>query len=210
LSAAHSRPRIGFRLLAISSGLAHCGRRERSALVAWLQQMAIHAGAAAIQIREKGLDDRATYELCLEAREIFAGPLLLNGRADLALAAGVYGVHLPGDGPPTEAIAARFGGSLIVGRSTHRLEEILGRLDYVCLGPAFATPSKPGAPPIGLDRYAEAARVGPVVFALGGIDDASAARAALRAGAHGVAGIRLFEDPRRIPALLDELPELGG
>ena len=205
--------RLGFRLLAISAGRAHLGRRERAELLGWLERLGRDLPAAAVQLREKRLDDRTAYELCVEARAAFPGMLLVNGRADLALASGAEGVHLTSSGPSPQQIAERFGEELLIGLSAHSTAEVAeqGRwVDYVCLGPLFSTPSKPGAVAIPVAELSAAARLGTPVLGLGGIDDVESVRAAFDAGAYGVAGIRLFQDTGQARSLLDAagIPEL--
>ena len=91
----------------------------------WLRA-AGEAGIDAVQLREKDLDDRALYELTRLARSILppAVRLLVNGRLDVALAAGADGVHLPADGVPAAALRARFGPGVLIGRSTHTVAEV--------------------------------------------------------------------------------------
>jgi thiamine-phosphate pyrophosphorylase len=196
---------LGFRLLAISPGAVGREPEGEERLLSWLDALAAWVPAVAVQIREKQLDDRAGHHLLQRARERFPGVLLVNGRADLAVAVGADGVHLPSAGVPAAAIRDRWGGSLLVGRSAHSAEEVAGCAgvaDYVCLGPVFATPSKPGTPPLGLEALTAAAGLGPAVFALGGIDDAVRVGRALAAGADGVAGIRLFAAGARLAGIV--------
>ena len=162
----------------------------------------------AVQIREKDLDDRAVYDLTRVARSILPPPvrLLVNGRLDIALAAGADGVHLPADGPPVAALRSRFGPDVLLGVSTHHVAEIEQALhdgaDYVTFGPVYPTPSKAGfGPPQGVEGLARAAAVGIPVYALGGVTLARLAEVA-SAGAAGVAGIRLFQPPFDLAAVL--------
>jgi thiamine-phosphate pyrophosphorylase len=152
------------------------------------------AGVPALQLREKDLPDRAQLALLRLLRGAFAGTLLVNGRADLAVAAGADGVHLPADGVPTAPLRARFP-RLCIGRSTHTLAEVereaMAGADYVTFGPVLASPGK--GEPIGLAALARAASVGIPVIALGGIGPADL-DAVARAGAAGAAGIRAFHD----------------
>lgn len=184
------------RLLAISGGALR-GPAEDGGFLAWLDGLAA-AGVDGVQLREKGLDDRALLALARAARARLptAAALLVHRRLDVALAAGADGVHLPADGLPAAPLlawAARLGARPLVGRSTHRLDEVAAArdegADYVVFGPVFATPGK--GPPAGLDALAEAARLGVPVLALGGIVPERVADA-LAAGAHGVAAIRAF------------------
>ena len=160
----------------------------------WLGRLAA-AGVGAVQIREKDLDDRAVYELARQARAVLS-TVLVNGRLDLALAAGADGAHLPADGVPAAALRRRFPGALL-GVSTHGVEEVERALqdgaDYVTFGPVWPTPSKERyGPPLGIGELARAARVGIPVYALGGVMLSRFGEAAA-AGAAGVAGIRLFQ-----------------
>lgn len=193
-------PRPTFRLLAISQR-ATLGREP----VDWLRELAA-AGIDGVQIREKDLDDRALLDLVRLARaELPASTtLLVNGRLDVALAAGAAGVHLPVDGVPLSALRERFGGRVLLGRSTHTLEEVerarRDGADYVTFGPVYATPSKAGyGPPAGLERLAAAARLRIPVYALGGVTLSRFGEVAA-AGAAGVAAIRMFQDPVELRA----------
>ena len=187
-----------FRLLAISDR-ASLGRD----LPEWLRDLA-DAGTpeiVAVQLREKDLDDRALYGLTRLARSALPPKvrLLVNGRLDIALAAGADGAHLPADGVPISALRQRFGPRVLLGRSTHNLEEIERArsegADYVTFGPVYETPSKAAfGPPLGLESLKRATELGIPVYALGGIT-LSAFGEVAAAGAAGVAGIRLFQDP---------------
>lgn len=92
-----------------------------------------------------------------------------------------------------------------------RAEELGAR--YLLASPIFPTTSKPGHPGIGLDMLRKiSARVTAPVFALGGVIDASRARACIEAGAYGIASISLFtsstsarEERARIFQLLENL-----
>lgn len=169
----------------------------------WLRRLA-EAGIAetgALQIREKALDDRAVLELARQARAALppSTALLVNGRLDIAIAAGADGAHLPADGVPIDALRRRFGPGVILGRSTHTMEEVEAALregaDYVTFGPVYPTPSKERyGPPRGLDELARAARLPIPVYALGGVTLSRFGEVA-EAGAAGVAGIRLFQEP---------------
>ncbi len=150
----------------------------------------------AVQLREKDLDDRALYGLTRLARSILppAVRLLVNGRLDVALAAGADGVHLPADGVPVAALRARFGRDLLIGRSAHTVAEVErardAGADYVTFGPVYETPGK-GAP-VESGELARAAARGLPVYALGGITLERFGELAT-AGAAGIAAIRLFQ-----------------
>lgn len=198
------------RLLAISDRkllrrLYGPGRRGLETWIGALRQ----AGIDGLQVREKSLDDRRQLEIAALAARLGGNlTILVNGRADVALAAGASGVHLPSDGVPVEALRQRFGGELILGRSTHRLEEVAAArdegADYVTFGPVYPTPGKARyGPPVGLRELERAAAFGLPVLALGGVGPDQLAAAAA-AGAYGAAGIRAFHEPgtlRRLRAL---------
>ena len=165
-----------------------------SALLEIVQDQ-IQLGVDLIQIREKDISARALFELTLAVLEVrdrekwpLARPkIFVNSRADVALAAGADGVHLPADAPQ-ETLPG-----LLVGRSCHTLTEIENaKADFVTFGPVFQSPGK--GLPVGLDALRKACQLGKPVYALGGItwDNADAC---VHAGAEGIAGIRLFQNP---------------
>lgn len=149
---------------------------------------AVPRGVAGVQLRQP-LEPR---ELLRTARELkaicarFEAPFLVNDRADVALAAGADGVHLPSRG--LAAADARALGLRLVGESVHTAEEAARSLaDFCVFAPVFETPGKIAQ---GLDKLAEACRASRrPVLALGGVDAGNAARC-IEAGASGVACIR--------------------
>ena len=145
-------------------------------------------GAAGIQLRQP-LPPRELLERARALRAIctkFAAPLLVNDRADVALAAGADGVHLPARG--LAARDARGLGLAVVGESVHSAEEAsLSEADFCVFAPVFDSPGKSAQ---GLDKLAEACKATRIpVFALGGVDPGNASRC-LDAGARGIACIR--------------------
>jgi thiamine-phosphate pyrophosphorylase len=138
----------------------------RSPLEILLQILA--AGVRLVQLREKELSGRALYERALEFRRETraAGALfMVNDRMDIALAAEADGVHLGQDDLPVAA-ARRLAPDLIIGASTHSLEEALAAqaagASYVNIGPIFATQTKETVTPLGpemIDRIAPHLRI---------------------------------------------------
>lgn len=194
------------RLLAISDR-----RRLAAPFPEWVAGLAA-AGVDGVQIREKEADDGELLALARAARGLLpAAALLVNGRLDVALAAGADGVHLPSDGLPAAPLvawAARLGRRPLVGCSTHTLAEVAAArdegADYVVFGPVFATPGKRaalGSGTLGTAALAAAARLGVPVLALGGLEPERVAEA-FAAGAHGVAAIRAFLTPEGAAAMV--------
>lgn len=158
---------------------------------------AVERGATLLQLRDPGRAVRALErEACRLVAEA-AVPLVVSARADLALAAGAAGVHLPERDLPVAGARRLLGPGRLVGRSVHSPEaaaraEAEGA-DYVVFGSVFASASHPGQGVAGLEaleRVAAAVRI--PVLAIGGVDG-DRIEACLAAGAAGFAAIRYFE-----------------
>jgi thiamine-phosphate pyrophosphorylase len=165
-----------------------------------LIQAAAKANVDLIQIREKDLSARALSELvecAVEAVAPYATRVLVNDRFDVALACGAHGVHLTTQSLPPAVVRREVGDRLLIGVSTHSLEEVKraedGQADFVVCGPVFETPSKrPYGSPLGLETFAQIIKqVSIPVLGIGGIDLTNFRRV-LDAGASGIAAIRLF------------------
>ena len=178
--------------------------------------LAARAGVEWIQIREKDLAGRPLGNLVRAA--VAMAPqcrILVNDRLDVAIGSGAAGVHLGGESlPVAEVVKWRREGhgatDFLVGRSCHSVEEALGAerdgADYVFFGPVFATPSKLefGAPQ-GIAKLEEVCgRVRVPVLAIGGITIENAGDC-LRAGAAGVAAIRMFQESSDISSVIARL-----
>lgn len=157
------------------------------------------AGVTWIQIREKDLSARALFQLVDAARKLpnpHATKIIVNTRADVALAAGAAGVHLPSGSPP-----ARFWRrpGFLVGVSCHSVDDVQQAeaegADYVVFGPVFPPRSKTAlGEPRGLEGLrCAAAAVKIPVLALGGVTRDNS-DACVSAGAAGIAGITIFQE----------------
>ena len=152
-------------------------------------------GADCIQVREKSLADRdllARVRAAIDIARPAGAAVVVNDRADVALAAGADGVHVgQGDLPPGE-VRRLAGDRLFVGASTHSLDEARASVAagaHVCgVGAMFASPTKPDVAPSGpayLRAYLAAFPHVPHL-AIGGIDAGRAAELAAL-GCRGVA-----------------------
>lgn len=196
--------------------LAGSGEAQVRSLLEKMEGVA-RAGVDWIQIREKDLCGRELVALVSEAlrRVPTSCRVLVNDRLDVALVAGAGGVHLGEHSLPVEEAKRllkeqKIGGEFLVGVSTHSVEAVRAAeangADYVIFGPVFATPSKLAyGPPQGLERLAAACgSVSIPVIAIGGITVENA-RECIRAGAAGIAAIRLFQDARDVAASIAAL-----
>lgn len=132
-----------------------------------------------IQIREKDLPARNLLAL-VEQAVALPNPggtrILVNTRADVGIAAGAHGLHLPAESIPAARWRAMLPPAWIVTQSCHTLDEVRAAMDadFILFGPVFAPRSKPGEG-VGLELLARAIRISPApVLALGGITASNA------------------------------------
>jgi thiamine-phosphate pyrophosphorylase len=153
-----------------------------------------------IQVREKDLSARELADLVRRILEVRAPGVrvLVNGRADIALACGADGVHLPSGSIAPKTIRRLAPSGWLIGVSCHDVNEVRRAsdegADFVVFGPVFETPGK--GPATGLEPLQQATQsVRIPVLALGGVTEERWPE--LRAaGAAGIGGIRLFQSPR--------------
>src|SRR6201997_4956521 len=178
----------------------------------------IRAAAAAgvdwVQIREKDLPARELFTLVKEAVDLASvrsgsirprsTKVIVNDRLDVALAAGAAGVDLGHASAPAREVvhwcrAGNAPADFLVGVSCHSLEgaqeaENAGA-SYTYFGPIYETPSKISfGKPHGVEELAQVATAVRIpVIAIGGINESNAADC-IRAGAAGIAAIRMIQD----------------
>jgi thiamine-phosphate pyrophosphorylase len=190
-------------------------RTRRLRLLDKIAEAASH-GVDYIQLREKDLPARELESLAREAvrvmREVKAASavgrpspvLLINSRTDVALASGAGGVHLRGDDVSVADVRAAWASAgevlpeePLIGVSCHSPQEVVqaaaDRATFAVFAPVFEKKDAPGSVPTGLEALREACRATIPVLALGGVTGQNA-ESCRKAGAAGVAGVRLFQE----------------
>ncbi len=165
-------------------------------------------GTDFIQLREKDLPAAAQSQLARDILQTIAGSktkLLINTRADVALATAAHGVHLtaaPGELTPTQVrqlYATANAPEPIITISCHTIEEVRRAIQHkpsaILFAPVFGKKiaGEADLPAAGLDKLREACiAAAPIpVYALGGITHENTP-SCMKAGAAGIAAIRLF------------------
>jgi thiamine-phosphate pyrophosphorylase len=166
----------------------------------WIEHLAywMEQGVELVQIREREMSARNLAEL---TRKVLRLPnprgtkVLVNDRADVAIACGAHGVHLR-DSSAAPKLFARPG--FLVTVSCHSVADLdrTKSADFILLAPVFTPLSKrDNRPPLGTQVISEITRLSATpVLALGGITSANA-DLCIKAGAAGVAGISYFNVP---------------
>jgi thiamine-phosphate pyrophosphorylase len=155
----------------------------------------IREGIELLQIRERDLSARELAEVTrkvLGLRNLCGTKILVNDRADVAIACGAHGVHLR-DNSPALDLFTRPGFLVTVSCHLAADAEQMKGADYILLAPIFKPLSKDDKrPTLGTGAITAFVRRSPVpVLALGGITPENA-RACVDAGAAGIAGITYF------------------
>jgi thiamine-phosphate pyrophosphorylase len=168
---------------------------------------ALTGGVDVVQLRDKTGGAPIEAKLEIAALEVLAeacarhGALLsVNDRADVALAVGADVLHLGQDDIPVPLARRILGDDVVIGRSTHSVEQSRAAadeegVDYFCTGPCWPTPTKPGREAPGLDLVRATAAFGTERpwFAIGGID-LERLPEALDAGADRVVVVRAITE----------------
>ena len=168
-----------------------------------------------VQIREKDLPAgellRTVREAVCVTREVSLTRIIVNDRLDVALTAGASGVHLGRESLPAEEAmrwcrAGNAPADFMVGVSCHSVEEAREAekvgASYAFFGPVFDTPSKRlFGPPQGIELLRDVCcAVKMPVIAIGGVNNSTAAEC-IKAGAAGIAAIRMIQEATDVKAL---------
>jgi thiamine-phosphate pyrophosphorylase len=137
----------------------------------------IEGGVDLIQLRGKERPIEELVDLAAALHELTARsstPLIVNDHAEIAVKVPVQGVHVGQDDDAVADVRRRVDRKILVGKSTHSLEQALAAqredADYIGFGPIFATPTKPDYQPIGLKEIEGVHRnVVLPIFCIGGI-----------------------------------------
>jgi thiamine-phosphate pyrophosphorylase len=178
-------------------------------------RLALEGGVRSVQLREKDLPVRELLALSQEMRTLtneFGARLFINDRVDVAVAVNADGVHLGHTSMPVEAVRRVVGNNMLIGVSTHNMEEAkaaeAGGADFITFGPIFETPSKSRfGNPVGLKilnklKY----EVNIPFYPLGGIKSGNIMQF-INSGASGVAMISAIlaaEDIKKAASKLSE------
>jgi thiamine-phosphate pyrophosphorylase len=137
----------------------------------------LRVGVRCVQVREKSMGDARlldSVEAAVRLGRPVGARILVNDRVDIARVAGA-GVHLGEDDLPAGAARSILGPEAPIGVSTHDPDAARAAfadpaVDYVAFGPIFASTTKTGREPRGLDALAAVARGrGKPLVAIGGI-----------------------------------------
>jgi len=156
---------------------------------------AIAGGATIVQLRDKKVGTEGLIRIGRELMDAMTGtgvPLIVNDDIDAAIAIGADGLHVGQDDVPSRAARERLGRDKIIGLSIE--DEAVARkvdpsvVDYVGIGPIFATPTKPDhKPAIGFDGLRQLIKIaGLPSVAIGGLKLDHVDRV-LKSGANGLA-----------------------
>ncbi len=171
-------------------------------------EAALKGGLTLLQYRDKQAHDsdrlgvaRQLQQLCHRYEALF----IVNDRVDIALAVDADGVHLGQQDISIDLARQVLGPQRLVGRSTTNAAELASAIaqgaDYIGVGPVYATPTKAGKAPAGLDYVRYAAQNAPMPwYAIGGID-AQNLDEVRAAGAQRVAVVRAImaaSDPQQM------------
>jgi len=161
----------------------------------WIVEEAVKGGVTMVQLREKECSTRDFIELAIRLKQKLAPynvPLIINDRADVALAANADGLHIGQSDMQCNMARQLLGADKIIGLSVENMEQVYESnnmdVDYIGISPVFSTATKTDtALPFGLEGIRDVMAIcnHPAV-AIGGINLTNV-REIMAAGAHGIA-----------------------
>ena len=184
------RDRAIYRLCVVTDRDLTRGRTLEAVIIA-----AVRGGATMVQLREKWATTREFLEQARTLKAALKGarvPLVINDRADIALAVDADGVHVGQTDMPVEVVRALLGPHKIIGLSITNEEQVLRpdaeAADYLGIGPIHPQTTKSDAStPLGFAGFAALRRrTAKPVVAIGGVK-AEHVQSLIEAGADGVA-----------------------
>ncbi len=163
--------------------------------IEWIVEEAVKGGVTMVQLREKDCATGEFIQLATRLKELLTGydiPLIINDRADVALASDADGLHIGQSDMPYAVARKLLGKDKIIGLSVESIEQVMEAndmdVDYIGISPVFSTPTKTDTfQPFGLDGVVHVMEISkhPAV-AIGGINQSNIADV-FKAGANGVA-----------------------
>ncbi len=179
----------------------------------FIVEEAVKGGVTMVQLRENNCSSLEFYQLARKLKALLQPqnvPLIINNRADIALAVDADGLHIGQNDLPWQVARQLLGPDKILGLSVETIQQAEEAneqaIDYIGISPVFATPTKTDtAPPFGLKGVKAACAISrhPSV-GIGGINSENAAQI-IAHGANGIAvvsAISAAENPRHSAKLL--------
>jgi len=182
---------IDFRLYLITDRRILSGTRKFLEAV----EDALRAGLKAVQLREKDLSIRELLDIAYRMRELtarYGARLFINDRVDVAICVNADGLHIGQSGIPVHAVRSMVGERMMIGASTHNVDEVLTAekegADFITFGPLFDTASKRKyGEPLGIEALTGIRkRTSLKVFGIGGIKTDNI-KDVINSGAWGIA-----------------------
>ncbi len=178
-------------------------------------EQAVLGGCSMVQLRESNITSADFYHAAREIKKItdrYDVPLIINNRADIALAVDAAGIHIGQSDIPASAVRNIVGKGRLVGVSVTSVSEALKAqadgADYLGVGAMLPTKTKPDAKIVPVSELcAIRAAVGIPVVVIGGINRENAADF-LRQGADGLAVVSAILSQRDIRQAAEELKEV--
>lgn len=201
------------RLAAARLYLCTDARQDRGDLQDFLHAV-LSGGVDIVQLRDKSIDVRTELELQPLVAKVAAkydALVAVNDRADVARLTGAPVFHTGQGDLPVMAARQLLGPDVVLGRSTHSVEQAAdadadSHVDYFCVGPVWPTPTKEGRPAVGADTIRAVADRQPATpwFAIGGIDLGNIHQV-VDAGARRVVVVRALTDAADPRAAAEQL-----